>query len=142
MANLVCDVLLTQAVLEMDGDSSGASGAIVDFWGTVRALEEGQEIEGIEYEAHQEMADHQLRLIARAAAERFGLESVIVHHRLGFVAVTEASVYVRVVCQNREQAFQASQWTMNELKRKVPIWKRPKFKVANERQPQLAHIEE
>ncbi len=129
MANPVCDVLLTEAALELDWDGSAGSGAIVDFWGVVRGLEQGREIEGIEYEAHIAMAEHQLRAIAQAAVERFGLQSILITHRIGLVTAKEASVFVRVASQNRGQAFGASQWVMDELKQKVPIWKRPKFKT-------------
>ncbi len=50
---------------------------MVDFWGVVRALEDGKEITGIEYEAHREMAEHQMRGIAESAASKFGLAKVV-----------------------------------------------------------------
>jgi molybdopterin synthase catalytic subunit len=127
MANSLCEVLLTTNRLGPEAESSGSAGAIVEFWGVVRALEDGREIDGIGYEAHAEMAEHQLRLIADRAAKDFELESVVIRHRIGFVAVGEASVFVRVTSRNRSQAFAASRWMMDELKKKVPIWKRPFF---------------
>ena len=132
MANSVCEVLLTQARLaapkEVDDPSAGA---VVNFWGIVRKMENGREIDGIDYEVHRAMAEHQLRLVAENAAENFQLNKVIVHHRIGFVPSGEASLLLQVVAEHRAAAFEASKWIVNELKKKVPIWKQPKFKIDN-----------
>jgi molybdopterin synthase catalytic subunit len=139
MANSVCEVLLTQAPLkapEADVDPSAplrtslATGAIVDFWGVVRKLEKGGEIEGIDYEAHGAMAEHQLATIAEQAAAKFQLESVLIHHRVGFVSVGEASLFLQVTAAHRAAAFDGSKWIVDELKQKVPIWKHPRAKMA------------
>jgi molybdopterin synthase catalytic subunit len=131
MANLVCEVLVTEAPLETPLQrQSPDAGAIVDFWGVVRRFEAGREIEGIEYEAHREMAEHQLKRIAEQAAGEFGLELVLVYHRIGFIAVGEPSLFLRVCSPHRQEGFLASQWIVNELKKKVPIWKRPRLKSA------------
>ena len=122
MANSLCEVLLTEACLEAPArDVDLTAGAVVDFWGAVRGLEDGRQIDGIEYEAHRAMAEHQLGLVAEAAAKKFRLEQVIVHHRIGF----------RVGAKHRAAGFEASQWIVDELKRRVPIWKRPRFKIDN-----------
>ena len=72
MANPVCKVLVTENQLSApENHVDFAAGAQVDFWGIVRASENGCEIKGIEYEAHREMAEHQLRQIAEQAAEKF-----------------------------------------------------------------------
>ena len=105
----------------------GAAGATVEFWGVVRSLEDGREISGIEYEAHEAMAQHQMELIAKTAEEKFGLKEVLLHHRIGFVAAGEPSLFLRVSSGHRGAAFEASAWMVSELKRKVPIWKRPVF---------------
>lgn len=136
MANPVCKVLLTDAQLNApENRLDPTAGARVDFQGIVRGSEDGREIDGIDYEAHREMAEHQLKEIAERAAIQFGLRSVIIHHRTGFVAVGEASLFVRVCSGHREAAFQASLWIVDELKKKVPIWKRPQFKVRNNARP-------
>jgi molybdopterin synthase catalytic subunit len=140
MANSVSKVLVTEEKLEgaagtaEDVDPSTSlrpslsAGAIVDFWGVVRQLEDGREIEGIDYEAHLEMAEHQMRLIADAAVEKFQLKQVVLHHRIGFVPAGEPSLFLRVCAQHRGAAFEASELIVDELKKKVPIWKKPQFR--------------
>jgi len=140
MANCVSEVLLTENSLESAADSPSltgvaasatevdpSAGAIVDFWGVVRELEDGRAIEGIDYEAHQAMAEHQMKLIADAAIEKFQLKHVVLHHRTGFVGTGEPSLFLRVSARHRGAAFEASKWIVDELKKKVPIWKKPKF---------------
>jgi molybdopterin synthase catalytic subunit len=131
MANVVCEISVTREPLAArvsDIDIVGA-GAVIDFWGVVRPIEDGREIEGIDYEAHREMAEHQLKRIAEQAAERFGLKLVIIHHRIGFIAVGEPSLFLRVASPHRGEGFRASQWIVDELKKKVPIWKQPRFRA-------------
>ena len=104
------------------------AGAVVVFWGAVRATEGDREITGIEYEAHRAMAEHQMRLVAENAAKKFEVREIIIRHRIGFVPAAEPSVVVRVTSGHRGAAFEASAWIMDELKRVVPIWKHPVFK--------------
>lgn len=128
MANPVCEVLVTESALQAPEQGAGRrAGAVVDFWGVVRELEDGREIEGIDYEAHAAMAEHQMKLIAERAVEKFQLKQVLLHHRIGFVRAGEASLFLRVAAQRRGAAFDASKWVVDELKKKVPIWKKPSF---------------
>jgi molybdopterin synthase catalytic subunit len=128
MATLHLEILITTRPLESRANNwNGPAGATLDFWGVVRALEDGREISGIQYEAHEAMAQHQMKLIADASAEKFELEEVILQHRIGFVAAGEASLFLRVSSGHRGAAYDASAWIVNELKKKVPIWKRPLF---------------
>jgi molybdopterin synthase catalytic subunit len=128
MAISVCEVSLTESPLDLPelGSDSGA-GAVVVFWGAVRATEDGREIAGIEYEAHRPMAEHQMRVVAESASEKFEVREIFIQHRIGFVPAAQPSVVVRVTGGHRQSAFGASQWIMDELKRVVPIWKRPVF---------------
>ncbi len=132
MANSVCEVLLTQTRLAAPtGETDPSAGGIVDFWGVVRELENGREIEGIDYEAHGAMAEHQLAIIVEQAAARFELRRVIIRHRVGFVAVGEASLFLQVAAAHRTAAFEASKWIVDELKARVPIWKHPRLRQAS-----------
>lgn len=130
MANPVCELLSSNADLEATGDWPDVSaGAVVDFWGVVRVQEGERNIKGIEYEAHPTMAEHQLRVIGKEAIERFGLRLAVVRHRVGFVPVGKASLFARVAAPHRKAALQAMEWLVDELKKRVPIWKHPKFEV-------------
>ena len=129
MANVVCKISVTEAPLAAPGSDIVGAGAVIDFNGIVRPIEDGREIEGIDYEAHHEMAEHQLKRIAEQAVDRFGLRVVLVHHRIGFIAVGEPSLFLRVASPHRAEGFQASQWIVEALKKRVPIWKRPRFRA-------------
>ena len=133
MANLVCEVLLSDSPLSAPppGDSPPNTGGIVDFWGVVRGMENDAPISGIEYEAHRSMAEHQLRMIADEAGGSFPLHQLIIRHRLGFVPNGEASLFVRVGCRHRAEAFRASVWVVDELKKRATIWKHPKPEAAS-----------
>ena len=108
------------------------SGGVVDFYGVVRGLEGADAIAGLDYEAHQEMARHQLRKLVDEAAERFPVLGVILHHRIGVVPVAEPSLFLRVSAAHRGPAFEAAEWLVEVLKQRVPIWKHPvALEVAN-----------
>ena len=130
MATCDCEVALVSGPLGFTApETTSGAGAIVAFLGNVRLLENGEQIDGIEYEAHREMAEHQLRKIAHEAAERFDLLAVRLHHCVGFVAVGETSLFLRVAAAHRGAAFEASRWIVDELKKRVPIWKSVRFQV-------------
>ena len=81
-----CDIRITKEPLDAAPSLfSRTEGAVVDFFGVVRTVENERMIDGIEYEAFEAMAERQLALIADEARERHGLVSVIIHHRIGFV---------------------------------------------------------
>jgi molybdopterin synthase catalytic subunit len=139
MAISVCEVSLTESALVLPkANVDPTAGAVVVFWGAVRAMEEGREISGIQYEAHPAMAKHQMQLVAENAVKNFDVREIFLRHRIGFVPASEPSVVVRVTSGHRGAAFAASQWIMDELKRVVPIWKRPVFRKEAVVSPQLA----
>ena len=141
MANPVCEVLVAEAQLNAPRDDVDLTvGAVVDFWGIVRGSEDGREIDGIQYEAHREMAEHQLKQIAKQSTETFALNLVIIRHRVGFIAAGQASLFLRVASRHRTETFNAAQWIVNELKKKAPIWKRPVFANATAGEPRLPSI--
>src|ERR1043166_8429152 len=115
MANPVCEVLLTEAATQPRPSANEGSGAVLDFRGLVRPLENGRQICGIEYEAHPEMAAHQMKQIGREALSTFKLTGVIIYHRTGFVKTGEASVLVRTESRHRAESYRANEWIMNEL---------------------------
>jgi molybdopterin synthase catalytic subunit len=113
-----------------DLNFSQTEGAVVDFFGVVRAIEGDHLIEGIEYEAFQPMAERQLRVIAEGAKSRHSLRSVAIYHRIGFVRAGEASLFVRVSARHRHAAFEGCSQIIEQLKISVPIWKHPVYAQA------------
>src|SRR5437868_5373529 len=115
MANCVSDIaLIGGPLLGVRHGGNTGPGAVVDFRGNVRPLENGAAISGIEYEAHRTMAEHQMRQIAVEAARQFDLMEVILHHAFGFVGAGETSLFLRVAAARRAAAYAASQWIVDE----------------------------
>ena len=113
-------------VAESASQMSDGMGAVVTFHGVVRGTENGEAITAIDYEANEEMARHQFGLIFIAIEKRWPVESVHLIHRLGIVSVNAPSLWVEVIAPHRAEAFAACQFLIDEMKEKVPIWKRPK----------------
>ena len=123
-----CDIRITKQPLDWAFLSfSLTEGAVVDFFGVVRTIENDRLIDGIEYEAFEAMAERQLALIADEARERYGLAFVVIHHRIGLVRAGEASLFVRVSARHRQAAFEGSSQIIERLKQAVPIWKHPVY---------------
>ncbi len=100
-------------------------GAEVRFLGTVRGEEKGEPISGIEYSAYLPMAQRELeRLCQRGQAERMA-HRVEIQHRLGFVPACEPSILIRVKTRHSAEGFELCRWYLQEIKTRVPIWKKP-----------------
>jgi molybdopterin synthase catalytic subunit len=123
-----CEIRITKQPLDPRVlHFSRTEGAVVDFFGVVRSIENERMINAIEYEAFEAMAERQLALIADEAKDRYGLVSVIIHHRIGLIPVGEASLFVRVTARHRRAAFEGSSQIIERLKQAVPIWKHPVY---------------
>lgn len=100
-------------------------GAVIYFLGIVRDEENGETIAALEYEVFAEMAQRQFDLIFDQVEKRWPVASVRLVHRVGRVAAGEPSLWVETMAPHREEAFAASQFIIAEMKRTVPIWKKP-----------------
>jgi molybdopterin synthase catalytic subunit len=100
-------------------------GAAVYFTGVVRDMEEGAAILAIEYTTFQKMTEHQFGLLFNEMEKRWPIDSVRLVHRIGVVQAGEPSLWVEVIAPHRGEAFAACQWLIDEMKRVVPIWKKP-----------------
>ena len=100
-----------------------ANGASVLFTGTVRDENEGRAVTGIEYAAYSRMAEREMEAIVREASERFGTSDIVLEHRVGRLSLGEASVVIAVAHPRRGAAYDTSRYVIEELKRRVPIWK-------------------
>lgn len=116
-------------------------GAIVGFVGRTRvtpgtpapgqedeaARHAGREVRALDYEAHEAMALRMLERIADEIAERFGVVRLAIVHRVGTVALGEASIVVVAASPHRDAAFAAARYAIDETKARVPIWKAERF---------------
>ena len=116
---------INEAALLAQRQLSAGMGAVVNFLGVVRGSEDGQAMSAIEYEAFEQMVVHQFNLLFDEMAKRWPIESVRLVHRVGVVQVNEPSLWVEIVAPHRGESFAASQWLIDEMKRDVPIWKKP-----------------
>lgn len=103
-------------------------GAVVLFSGTVRDSHRGRAVERITYSAYRSMAEARLREIARRLELRHPGARVAIVHRIGEIAVGEASVVIAVASPHREAAYAASREALERLKAEVPIWKREHYR--------------
>jgi molybdopterin synthase catalytic subunit len=104
-----------------------ANGATVLFVGTVRDLHDGRAVTGMEYSAYAGMADRELAAIVAEAVAQFGTSDIVVEHRLGALELGDASVAIAAAHPHRAEAFDACRFVIEELKRRVPIWKREHY---------------
>ena len=111
----------------VDEVASPASGATILFVGTVRETSEGRAVSGIEYSAYESMATRELEAILAEAATRFRTNDIVVEHRIGELALGEASVAIAVAHAHRAEAYDASRYVIEQLKQRVPIWKREAY---------------
>jgi molybdopterin synthase catalytic subunit len=107
--------------------AAAGHGAATLFVGTVRDTHRGRAVSGMDYEAYGPMAEAELARIASEAAARFGTTALVVEHRVGTLAVGEASVIIAVAHAHRAAALDAQRYVIEELKQRVPIWKREHY---------------
>ena len=112
----------------LDGLRQDASGACASFEGWVRDLNEGQAVVSLEYEAHEPVAVKEGEKILAEAIERFGLLSASSRHRVGRLAIGDCAVWVGVSAPHRSEAFDGCRYIIDELKRRLPIWKKEHYR--------------
>lgn len=107
---------------------SARAGALVVFEGWVRNHNEGFAVEALEYEAFAEMALLEADKILAEARERWAIEAIVGAHRMGLLQIGEIAVWVGVSAAHRGEAFAACQYAMDEIKRRLPIWKKEHYR--------------
>ena len=107
--------------------SNPRNGAVLLFLGAVRQVNEGRDVTGIDYAAYEARAQRELHAIVVEASEKFATPDVAVQHRLGELGVEEVSVAIAVGHSHRDAAYSVSRFVIEELKRRVPIWKREHY---------------
>ena len=104
-----------------------ASGALATFEGIVRNHNDGRPVERLEYECYKAMAMAEGGRILEEAAARFDIHRAVCTHRVGALAIGDAAVLVGVSSAHRAAAFEACQYIIDEVKRRVPIWKKEHY---------------
>ena len=103
--------------------SSNDAGAVVLFLGTTREFTKGRQTASLDYECYPQMAEAKLAELEAQAREKWPLVHVSIVHRLGRLALGEASIAIAVSSPHRQAAFEAGKWLIDTIKEDVPIWK-------------------
>lgn len=106
---------------------SDEDGAAILFLGVVRDHADGRAVSGMRYDAYVEMAEPVLHAIAEEASERLGTDRVAVSHRVGELDIGEVSVAIAVSSPHRAEAFDASRYVIEEIKKRLPVWKKEHY---------------
>ena len=102
-------------------------GAIATFVGLVRDLNAGRRVLWLDYEGFEPLAVKSFERIGSEAAERWPDARLAIHHRLGRVAIGEASVAIAAASPHRADAFAACRYAIERIKQIAPIWKHEHF---------------
>lgn len=104
--------------------STDSAGACVCFEGWVRDHNEGESVRELEYEAHEGLAVKEGEKILAEAIATFDLHAAAAEHRIGKLEIGDCAVWVGVASSHRDAAFSACRYIIDELKSRLPIWKR------------------
>jgi len=107
--------------------ASPTCGGFVSFEGWVRNLNEGQEVRRLEYQAYEALALKEGSRIIAEAAEKYPIEQAVCVHRVGELEIGDLAVWVGVSAGHRDEAFKACRYIIDEVKHRVPIWKKEHY---------------
>jgi molybdopterin synthase catalytic subunit len=128
--------LVTEEPLSLDAAvaevADERAGAVATFTGTVRRQSRGREVTRLEYEAYAEMAEEVMTRLAADLRDRYELCAVAIHHRVGTLAIGEASVVIAVSAPHRQDALAACKDAIDRLKETVPLWKKEVYEGGEE----------
>ena len=116
----------------VDEVRSDEAGAIATFTGTTRVHSRGRSVTHLHYEAYEGMAEKVMEEIAGALRARYELTAIAIHHRIGRVSIGETSVVIAVSAPHRGDALAACKDAIDELKERVPLWKKEVYEGGEE----------
>ena len=99
-------------------------GGYVVFEGMIRNVNHGKRVTHLEYEVYEPLAKKELRRICEYAAERFSLHYVRAVHREGRLSIGDTAVIIQTLSRHRREAFEGCRHVIDQLKARVPIWKK------------------
>jgi len=103
------------------------AGGYATFEGWVRNHNEGMDVVHLEYQAYEQLAVKEGCRIVTEAAERFPIAKALCVHRVGDLAIGDLAVWVAVSAGHRDEAFKACRYIIDEVKHRVPIWKKEHY---------------
>ena len=103
------------------------AGALVTFEGWVRNHHEGRAVQWLEYQAYEALADKEGRRIIQEALSRYEILAVQCAHRVGRVEIGQQAVWIGVTAEHRADAFQACRFLIDQIKQRLPIWKKETY---------------
>jgi molybdopterin synthase catalytic subunit len=118
---------ITQAVLEIAKGTPTPNGAVTSFLGQVRGQNLGKLVLRLEYEAYEPLAIKVFEQIASESQARWPEIAIVLHHRLGTLAVGETSVAIAAASPHRAESFAACRYAIERIKQIAPIWKHEFF---------------
>ena len=127
---LVIEPIDTNVILDKVGTDEDGAGLL--FVGVVRDHSGGHSVKGVHYYAYEQMADLVLREIVEEAINSLGTDRIAVVHRLGKLKVGDISVAIAVSSPHRASAYEASRFIIEEIKRRLPVWKKECYSDGNE----------
>ncbi len=104
--------------------ASPEAGGYVFFLGKVRDENHGRKVLKLVYEAYPEMAEGEMERIREEALRRFVILDMVIWHRYGELVVGEDTILIIAAAKHRKDAFEACEWAIDEVKSRVPVWKR------------------
>jgi molybdopterin synthase catalytic subunit len=114
-------ISLQDVMFELEDNSAGA---LSIFIGNVRNQGRSGNVSEIYYEAYSEMAEQKMREIENEAQTKWGIKKLVAFHRIGNIKVGETSIIIGVSSEHRHEAFEACTYIINNVKTRVPIWKK------------------
>lgn len=114
---------INSAQLRIDLENA-ASGAINSFEGMVRNHNQGRQVTALEYEAHNKLCDLEIQKIFNEIRNSFDVNHIICQHRTGRLEIGATAVWIGVSAPHRDHAFKACRYLIDELKSRLPIWKK------------------
>ena len=107
--------------------ASSHAGALVTFEGRVRDTNGGRIVRGLEYDAYSAMCMREGQAVVEEALKVPGVLDARCVHRVGGLAIGDVAVWVGVIAGHRDEAFRACRYVIDEVKRRVPIWKKERY---------------
>ena len=126
--NLNINILVSEHPLSLDACYgfilSDESGGNTLFVGTVRNHNKGEQVKYLDFDTYEAMALKEMKKIGEECLNLFEIDKVAIHHRKGKVEIKEKAVIIAVSAAHRDHAFKACRYAIDQLKERVPIWKK------------------